>query len=54
MGDTTVEILQKMAGMGTTNMTSQAMAFMLLDNITGKTVAQIAFKGMASIITKSE
>ena len=54
MGDTAVEILQKMAGMGMTNMTSWAMACMSLDNITGKTVAQIAFKGMASVITKSE
>lgn len=53
MGDTAVEILQKMAGMGTTNMTSQAMDCMPLDNITGKTVEQISFEGMASAITKS-
>lgn len=53
MGDTAIEILQKMAGLGTTNMTSQAIDCMPLDNITGKTVEQIAFEGMASAITKN-
>lgn len=53
MGDTAVEILQKMASLGMTNMTSQAMDCMPLDNITGKTVEQIAFEGMASAITKN-
>lgn len=53
MGDTAVEILQNMAGMGTTHMTSRAMDSMPLDDIAGKTVEQISFEGMASAITKS-
>lgn len=53
MGDTAVEILQNMAGMGITHMTSRAMDSMPLDDIAGKTVEQISFEGMASAITKS-
>jgi len=53
MGDTAIEILQKMTGMGMTHMTSQAMDCMSLDNISGKTVEQIVFEGMAIAITKS-
>lgn len=52
MGDNSVEILQRMAGMGTASMAAQAMKCMPLDDITGKTVGQIAFEGMASVITK--
>eukprot|EP01018_Ginkgo_biloba_P029264 Gb_31963 [translate_table: standard] len=53
MGYNAVEILQKMAAMGPNNLTAQALACMPLDDITGKTMEQIAFEGMATAITKN-